>query len=98
MGNLTATAPFSERLDACATAGSLSTADLAEWFQIAYATMRKWRRGVEPYPARRRQIEERLAWLEDAVRHHRDLPVPLRVRASERKAHVQGVLRSYDAH
>lgn len=81
-----------QRLDACARKGALSTADLATWFELAYATVRSYRAGVEPYDARRSQIEQRLSWLESAIEHDPRLPVPLSVKAIERKEYVTGVL------
>lgn len=85
-----------ERLDACAEKGSLSTADLAVWFSAPHATLTSYRKGVEPYPHRRPQIEQRLKWLEQAVKKSSRFPIPLEVRALERKPYVQAVLRDYD--
>jgi len=82
-----------QRLDACASQAALSTADLAVWFDAAYATLRSYRQGVEPYPARRPQIEQRLQWLEKAIAKSPRFPVPLYVRSSERKRWIQSVLR-----
>ncbi len=84
-----------QRLDACCEKGSLSTADLAVWLDSAYATVRSYRNGVEPYPARRPQIEKRLQWLEKAVATSPRFPVPLYVRSSERKRYVSLVLRDF---
>ena len=87
------TPTLKERLDACATKGALSTADLATWFDLSYQTMRSYRGGVEPYPARQKQIEQRLQWLEKAVKKHPSLPVPLEVRAASRKLYILRVRR-----
>ena len=85
-----------ERLDKCALDGALSTADIAVWMDLPHATVRSYRNGVEPYPARRQQIDERLQWLEQAVRKSRLLPVPLEVRSHQRKAHILRVRRDFD--
>lgn len=90
-GNLT----LRERLDAAATSGSLSTADLSRWFGISYSTLQKWRReGSEPY-ARRRQILERLTWLEYALATDKRLPVPVQVKRDERKGYLEAIRAAY---
>ena len=83
---------MAQRLDTCARKGALSTSDLAAWFDLPYATVKCYRQGTQPQTARREQIEQRLQWLERAVRTDGGLPVPLSVRASQRKAHLAGVL------
>lgn len=83
------------RLDVCAARGGLSTADLAVWFDLSYQTVRSWRAGVEPYQSRRPQIEQRLLYLEAAVDSDPRLPVPLEVRAQNRKAYLKKVRNSY---
>lgn len=95
MNQNTVSGRFKERLDACATGGSLSTSDLAFWFDQSYATMRAWRQGTTPEPARRKQIGERLLMLENAVKIDPRLPVPLTVRAGERRAYLEGVRRAF---
>ena len=85
-----------DRLDACALKGALSTADIAVWMDLPHATVRSYRNGVEPYPARRQQIDERLQWLEQAVRKSRHFPIPLEVRASRRKTYVLAARNAYD--
>ena len=86
-----------ERLDACARSGSLSTADLSKWFTLPYATLKSYRQGAHPYPYRQGQIEQRLRWLEHAVRYSPKLPIPLKVRASERQAYVEGLRHKYES-
>lgn len=81
-----------QRLDACAQRAAFSTADLAQWLDLSYATVRSYRQGIRPYVARRPQIEERLSWLEAAIKSDPRLPVPLAVRASERKKYIQDIL------
>lgn len=83
-----------ERLDACAEKGSLSTADLAVWFSAPHATITSYRKGVEPWPHRRPQIEQRLKWLEQAVNKSSRFPIPLEIR--KRKPYVTAVLRDFD--
>lgn len=85
-----------ERLDRCAGAASLSTADLAVWFELSYQTIRSWRRGAHPQATRRRQIEQRLLWLEQAIDGDVRLPVPLRVRSFERAQYVSAIRENYD--
>lgn len=80
------------RLDAVAKKGSLGTADLALWLDLSYQTVRSYRRGVIPQEARYRQIDERLKGLERALRTDSRLPVPLSVRARERKEYLLGVM------
>lgn len=65
-----------ERLDTCARKGALSTADLAVWFDLSYQTVRSYRAGTEPYAARRPQIEQRLKWLESAIKNNRQTAGP----------------------
>lgn len=84
-------ATFQDRLDKAAEAGALSTVDLATWFDFSDATMRSFRNGSMPVPARRAQIEQRLTWLESAIKNDPRLPVPLSVRAGDRKAYITGV-------
>lgn len=84
-----------QRLDRCALTAALSTADLAAWMDLPYATVRSYRRGVEPYAARRPQIEERLKWLEQASKKHPYFPVPLNVWAASRKTYIRLVLRDF---
>lgn len=84
------------RLDLCAKRGALTTADLAVWLDLPYPTVRSYRLGrhVKPLESRLPQIEERLAWLETALKHDLRLPVPLTVRAAERQAYLRGVFRA----
>ncbi len=84
-----------QRLDRCAHEASLSTSDLSRWFDLPYATMKSYRQGAHPYPYRQGQIEQRLRWLEHAVRYSPKLPIPLKVRASERQAYVEGLRDRY---
>lgn len=89
-------ASFAKRLDACATAGSLSGTDLAFWFDSNYSTVLQWRQGkAVPTPARRKQIGERLQMLENAVKYDARLPVPLHVRAHERRAYLEDVRSAF---
>ena len=88
--------PFRERLDRVSTVGAISTADLAEWFGLPYATIRSWRSGSEPQAARRPQIEQRLSWLEDAVDTDPRLPVPLLVRSEERRQYLIAIRGAYE--
>lgn len=88
--------PLRERLDACATSGRLSTADLAGWLELPYRTVYDYRRGAEPYPTRRPQIEERLTWLERAIALDPRFPVPLMVRAKDRKSYLRAVRRDHE--
>lgn len=81
-----------ERLDTCARKGGLSTADLAVWFDLPYPTIRSYREGTQPNAARAPQIEQRLVWLERAIKDDPQLPVPLSVRAGDRRAFIEGVL------
>jgi hypothetical protein len=83
-----------KRLDACAATGGLSTADLAMWLDLPYATVRSYRRGIEPYPARRPQIDQRLLALERAIKSDPRLPVPLCVKISERRQYLLSILGS----
>lgn len=82
---------FRDRLDACATSAALSTADLAWWFDLPYATVKSWRSGSMPRPNRRSQVEERLRCLEKVVKTDKRFPVPLNVRASERAAYLRAI-------
>lgn len=84
-----------QRLDACARRGGLSTADLAVWFDLSYQTVRSWRDGVEPYQSRRPQVEQRLLYLEAATDSDPRLPVPLSVRAQDRKSYLQKIRNDY---
>lgn len=84
-----------QRLDLCAGQGGLSTADLAAWFDLSYQTIRSWRDGTTPYPMRRPQIEQHLLYLETAVDSDPRLPVPLKVRAQDRKNYIQKVRNDY---
>jgi hypothetical protein len=84
-----------ERLDRCARDGALSTADLAEWFSLSYPTLKSYREGTIPNPARRQQIEQRLQWLETAVEKSPLLPVPLEVRAADRQSYIAGIKRAF---
>lgn len=79
-----------DRLDKCAEHGALSTADLALWFDLPYPTIRSYREGIaaQPYTNRRVQIEARLQALEKAVKGDVRLPVPLTVRAKDRKTYI----------
>lgn len=85
---------LSDRLDACATSGAMSTSDLAWWFDQSYATVKAWRQGTTPRPARRKQIEERLQCLEKAVKTDGRFPVPLGVRAAQRAAYLRAIFRA----
>lgn len=85
------TISLQQRLDKSARAAAFSTADLALWFDLPYATIRSYREGTEPYETRRPQIEQRLQWLERAVDKDSQLPIPLTVRASRRKEYILGV-------
>ena len=87
-----------ERLDACAAKGALSTADLATWLDLPYPTVRSYRSGAEPYAARRPQIEQRLQWLETAIKTDEALPVPLSVRATQRKSYILRVFNRARRH
>lgn len=84
-------APLKDRLAAACEKGGLTTADLEVWFELPYQTMRSYRGGVNPYPARRPQIETRLKLLEAAVDGRRHFPVPLNIRWSDRKEYIRGV-------
>ena len=86
---------FPARLNTAATAGCLSTADLALWFGLPYSTIRSWRQGTEPSLPHRPQIEQRLRWLESAIKSDPKLPVPLSVRKGERKQYVQAILTKH---
>lgn len=90
------TQSLKERLDAIARSGSLSTADLAHWFTLSYATMKSYRGGVEPYAARRTQIDQRLNWLETAVKNSPLLPVPMMIKAADRAAYIALIRRDYE--
>lgn len=81
-----------QRLDKAAKIGALSTADLAVFFDSSYATIRSYRHGARPYETRRPQIEERLARLEKALKTDPRLPVPLNVRAYERRQYILDIL------
>ena len=81
-----------DRLDKAALAGALSGADLALWFDLSYQTVRAYRVGTVPFTARAALIEQRLKWLENAVKTDPHLPVPLSVRARDRKKYILGVL------
>ena len=83
---------LSERLNRCARTARLSTADLAVLFEIPYGTIRSYRQGTIPYPIRRPQIEERLIWLEAVIASDPRLPIPLRVRATDRAAWLKGIM------
>ena len=80
-----------QRIDACLEKGALSVADIALWLDLPYPTVKSYRQGTTPQAARQRQIEQRLSWLESAIRTDPRLPVPLSVRARERKAYLMGV-------
>ena len=82
-----------ERLEKAAYWGALSTQDLATWLDLPYPTVRSYRQGVLPNAARRPQIEQRLSWLETAIKVDPKLPVPLSVRATARKSYILGVLK-----
>lgn len=88
--------PLKERLDAAASRAALSTSDLASWLELPYRTVYDYRRGAEPYATRRPQIEERLTWLERAIADDPRFPVPLMVRAHERKAYLRAVRRDHE--
>ena len=72
--------------------GAMSVADLAVWLDLSYHTVRSWRSGSVPSEARREQIEHRLLLLDKAIRADAALPVPLSVRAQERKKYIEGIL------
>jgi hypothetical protein len=72
----------------------MSTADLALWFDLPYGTVRSYRKGTIPIDARLPQILDRLTWLERAIRVDLRLPIPLSVRAHERKEYLLGVRAS----
>ena len=87
---------FSHRLDAVARDACFTTADLALWFDSHYATVRAWRDGINvPNAARLPQLEERLKWLKEACRVDAGLPVPLTVRAGDRKEYILGVRQRF---
>lgn len=81
-----------QRLDKAAKAGALSTADLAVLFESSYATLKSYRQGIRPHEARRHQLEQRLSWLEKVLKTDPRLPVPLSIRAYERKQYILDIL------
>ena len=87
-----------ERLEKVAYWGALSTQDLATWLDLPYPTVRSYRQGVLPNAARRPQIEQRLQWLETAIKTDEALPVPLSVRATQRKSYILRVFNRVRRH
>lgn len=93
---------FVERLTKCAETGSLSTADLATWFDVPYATMWTWlHRTHSPdrgsFGAKRdvpTTHAASLAALEDYIRNNNGFRVPFDVGAHKRPDFIRQARRN----
>jgi nicotinic acid mononucleotide adenylyltransferase len=84
-----------QRLDRCMRTASLSPSDLAQWMDISYHSLRGYLKGVVPHEPRRSQVDERLKWLERAIKDDSRFPVPIGVRQQDRATYIDQILAKY---
>ena len=87
---------FVDRLTACARQGSLSTSDLAYWFDVPQSTMWTWLHGrSEPDGTKRSRdvdlMQSRLTLLEKYIKKHGGFPVPFEVGGHNRPRYIRDV-------
>jgi hypothetical protein len=91
-------ANFQSRLLEARKAGDLTVADLANWFDLPFSTVRYWttvdNSDLAPRGPRGRVIHKRLQQLEWAIRNQVGFPVPPMLSARDRPSHM---VRTRDA-
>lgn len=89
---------FTNRLQAAARAGRMTTADLATWFDRPYSTVRSWlQKGHEPWGPAGEASQELLVALEKLIAKRDGFPVPINLSPPERQRHVREARHEHNA-
>ena len=94
-------ATFRSRILAAQSAGDLTPADMARWFDVPYPTMVYWIRvgasDLSPRGPRGRTVIKRLRQLEWAIEKRIGFPIPEMLSARDRPMHVVRIRDAVDA-